>query len=96
MLVEVMATLLAGESADDPGRDNNLTVVAFTPPAGFNRAAALVEYVHSAAPIDPARPALVPGEPEARTRAATERVLVDPTTWAAISERARALGVAQP
>ena len=97
MLVEVMATLLAGERADDPGRDNNLTVVAFTPPAGFDtRAAALVDYVHSAAPIDPARPPLVPGEPEARTRAATERVLVDPTTWAAISERARALGVAQP
>jgi uncharacterized oxidoreductase len=94
MLVEVMATLLAGEQADDPERDNNLTVLAFAPPAGFDvRAAALVDYVHTAAPIDPARPPVVPGEPEARTRAAAADVAVDAATWTAIAERARALNV---
>ena len=94
MFVEVMATLLAGERADDPDRDNNLTALAFAPPAGFDaRAAALVDYIHAAAPIDPARPPLVPGEPEARARAAAERVLVDAATWKAITERARALDV---
>jgi uncharacterized oxidoreductase len=97
MLVEVMGTLLAGEDADDPDRDNNLTIVAFAPPPGFEaRAAALVRYVHDAAPIDPERPPLVPGEPEVRARRTTERVLVDATTWAAIRERANAKGLPQP
>jgi LDH2 family malate/lactate/ureidoglycolate dehydrogenase len=97
MLVEVMGTLLAGEDADDQDRDNNLTIVAFAPPTGFEaRAANLVRYVHDAAPIDPERPPLVPGEPEIRVRRTAERVLVDPTTWAAICRRANAKGLAQP
>jgi uncharacterized oxidoreductase len=97
MLVEVMGTLVAGEDADDPNRDNNLTVIAFAPPAGFDaRAAMLVDYVHAAAPIDPERPPLVPGEPEARARDANTHVLVDAPTWAAIVERANAKGVPQP
>ena len=74
----------------DPRRDNTLAVVAFTPPTGFDtRAAASSTTCARPRPSSPARPPLVPGEPEARTGAATERVLVDPTTWAAIGERRR-------
>jgi uncharacterized oxidoreductase len=97
LLVEMMGTLLAGEAVDDAGRDNNLTLVAIRPPAGFvERAAGLVDHVHGRAPIDPARPPLLPGELEARTRATTTTVLVDPSTWDAIQSRASAKGVALP
>ncbi len=89
LLSEMMATLLGGEEADSPGRFNNLTLLAFAPPAAFDeRASNLARYIHSAAPIDPARPPMLPGEPEARTRATTERVTVDPKTWDAIVQHA--------
>lgn len=97
MLVEVMGTLLAGEVADDPGRDNNLTLVALaTDPEFVARADAYVEYVRAAAPIDASRPALVPGEVEATNRRNATTIIVDGPTWAAIVERATRAGVAVP
>jgi hydroxycarboxylate dehydrogenase B len=72
-------------------------LLAFAPPAQFDsRASNLVRYIHSAAPIDPARPPMVPGEPEARTRATSELVTVDPTTWDAVVEHAARRGLAYP
>jgi hydroxycarboxylate dehydrogenase B len=89
LLSEMMATLLGGEEPGSPERFNNLTLLAFAPPAQFDdRASNLARYIHSAAPIDPARPPLLPGEPEARTRASSDRVTVDPTTWEAILQHA--------
>jgi uncharacterized oxidoreductase len=97
LLVEAMGTLLAGEDAADPARDNNLTLVAIPVPAGFAAlASGLVEHVHAAEPIDPARPPLVPGEPEHRTRAATAAILFDPLTWSRLADHAARLGVDLP
>ena len=65
LLVEMMATLLAGEMITDTTRGNNLALLAIRPPAGFVASAdELARYVRSAAPIDPDRPVVLPGEPE--------------------------------
>jgi LDH2 family malate/lactate/ureidoglycolate dehydrogenase len=97
LLVEAMGTLLAGETSDDPDRDNNLTLFAFATPEGFaSRASGLVDHIHRAVPIDADRPPMVPGEPEARARAAAQSVLVDPATWEAIAARAAAKDLTLP
>ena len=97
LLVEVMGTLLAGEAPDDPGRHNSLTIVAVRCPDGFaDGADGLVRYVRSAAPIDPARPPLVPGDPEAAARAGATAVPVDATTWERLVARAAAAGLQVP
>lgn len=97
MAVEVMATLLAGERADDPERDNNLTLVALATDDDFvPRADAYIDYVHAATPIDPSRPPLVPGEVEATHRRRATTVTVDGPTWQAIIERAQRTGVSRP
>ncbi|MCQ4162023.1 malate/lactate/ureidoglycolate dehydrogenase [Roseomonas sp. GC11] len=53
------------------------------------------DWVASARPIDPARPVLLPGEPEARTRAErlAQGVPLQPDTWAGLLRTAQALGV---
>jgi uncharacterized oxidoreductase len=97
LLVEVLGTLLAGEEAGDPARANNLTLIALRPDPTFpSRADGLVQRVRAAVPIDPAAPPLLPGEPEARSRAEAGAVTVDTTTWNAVLDRARALGVEAP
>jgi LDH2 family malate/lactate/ureidoglycolate dehydrogenase len=89
MLAEVMATLLADEDVGHDEHENNLTLVALTPGDGFRgRASRYTDYIHAAAPIDPSRPPLVPGEPEAANRRRATSVVVDATSWAAIAERA--------
>jgi LDH2 family malate/lactate/ureidoglycolate dehydrogenase len=97
MLVEVFGTLLAGETADDPDRDNNLTLLALLPDDGFvARADAYVDYIHAAVPIDPTRPPLVPGELEANARRACTTITVDATTWAQIAAHAELAGLPVP
>jgi uncharacterized oxidoreductase len=97
LLSEMMATLLGGEEADSPERFNNLTLLAFAPPAQFDeRASNLGRYIHSAAPIDAARPPMLPGEPESRTRATSQAVTVDPATWDAIVQHATRCGLDYP
>ena len=56
---------------------------------------ALIEYLHSCAPVDPAQPVLVPGEPEARARAAAERggITYPASIWSALSGLAGRLGL---
>jgi LDH2 family malate/lactate/ureidoglycolate dehydrogenase len=97
MLVEVFGTLLAGETADDPERDNNLTLLALVPDDGFvARADAYVDYIHAAAPIDAARPPLVPGELEADARRACTTITVDATTWGQIVTHATRAAIPVP
>jgi LDH2 family malate/lactate/ureidoglycolate dehydrogenase len=89
MLVEVLAGVLggaaiAGELGNqyrDLDRPQNighwmlaLDVAAFMPPAEFTeRMRTLSTMVHASAPADPARPVLLPGEPEARILALRRR-----------------------
>ncbi|WP_159999656.1 malate/lactate/ureidoglycolate dehydrogenase [Roseomonas sp. 18066] len=57
-----------------------------------------VDWVASSRPADPAYPVLLPGEPEAATRAArlAEGVPLQPDTWTGILQTAERLGVAVP
>jgi hydroxycarboxylate dehydrogenase B len=97
LLVEVMATLLTGESVDDPTRENNLTLVAIAPPPGFPALAdALAAHVRSADPIEPGGAALLPGDREQQALADARAVVVDATTWCALVAHAERLGLALP
>jgi uncharacterized oxidoreductase len=57
-----------------------------------------LDWVLAARPIDPAAPVLLPGDPEAATRAArlAEGVPLPVNTWAAIVRAAEGLGVIAP
>jgi hydroxycarboxylate dehydrogenase B len=56
---------------------------------------ALIAYVKSAQPSDPALPVLVAGEPEriARAQRMKEGIEIDATTWRQIGEAAAGVGV---
>jgi uncharacterized oxidoreductase len=86
VLVEAMATLLAGEDTTDERRSgNNLALVAVATDVGFaERAVRLGNYLRSSRPIDPARPVLLPGDRERLARRASGAVSVDTTTWSAL------------
>jgi uncharacterized oxidoreductase len=67
--------------------------------AHFERAAReYVDYVKASRPATPGGEVLVPGEPEARTRAIRLRdgVPLQATTWEAICATARSLGLVPP
>ena len=105
LLVEVLASTLAGDLIDDPTvRGNNLALlgidVRLTPPTGsFDMLAAhLVDYIRSAQPIDDAASVIMPGEKERKTRAARLQtgVPVDDFTWQAIVARATRVGYTLP
>ncbi len=97
LLVEVMATLLAGEAVDDHTRENNLTLVAIAPPPGFAALAdSLAAHIHAAEPISAGRAVLLPGERGRQALADAGPVLVDGTTWCAIQAHAERLGVPLP
>ena len=97
ILVEAMATLLAGEGVDDLSRaDFTLTILAIATRRGFDRAAErMVSYLRSARAVDSGRPVMVPGDPERllRTRSLVE---VDPRTWEEMGAIARELQVEIP
>ena len=97
ILVEAMATLLAGDEIDDASRvDFNLTVLAIATKPGFDRATErMANYLRSARPLDLKRPVLVPGDPEhlARGRSVVE---VDAQTWREIEAIARELQIKLP
>jgi uncharacterized oxidoreductase len=87
LLVEVMATLLAGDDPDDSSRyGNNLALVAVQAGPMFEeRATRLSDYVRSSRPADPTRPVLMPGDRERQAREAAKDVVVEERTWRAIS-----------
>ena len=97
ILVEAMATLLAGDEADDAERTGfNLTILAIATARGFERATGrMAAYLRSARPADPKRAVLVPGDPERGARRSSV-VEVDPETWRQTEVIARELGVALP
>ncbi|WP_439580394.1 Ldh family oxidoreductase [Elioraea sp.] len=110
VFTDLLAGMLSGGGADypPPGTDeqggNNLMIVAVAVEQAAEPgwlAAALAEYaawVTSATPIDPARPVMLPGEPEAETRARrTEAgVPLDARTVAQVNEAAGLVGLPPP
>lgn len=110
VFTDLLAGMLSGGGADypPPGTDeqggNNLMIVAVSveraaePSWLASALAAYAAWVTSATPVDPARPVLLPGEPEARTRArrAAEGVPLDARTVAQVNEAAAVVGIAPP
>jgi uncharacterized oxidoreductase len=98
LLVEALATLLAGDDTEDPGRTgNNLAVMAVEVDEGYRaRAARLGEYVRSAATTGPDVTIMLPGEREYRARRGSSMVRVDQRTWGEVSALARECGVPLP
>jgi LDH2 family malate/lactate/ureidoglycolate dehydrogenase len=100
ILVEVLATLLAGDDVNGTDRrGSNLSLIVIHPDSGFEiRAERLGGYVRSSRPTDPLRPVMLPGDREWATAAATlaQPLELDPTTWAALARSARANGIAMP
>lgn len=98
ILVEVMATLLAGDVPDDRTRSgNNVAILAVRSDAALrDRASTLVDYFHAAAPIDPNRPVQIPGEPEEKRRRQSETLSIDGTTWLKLRALADAVAVELP
>lgn len=98
LLVEVLATLLAGDAVDDTRRvGSNLTLIAIDPDDGFaGLAAGLGDHIRSSRPIDPARPVLMPGDRERAMARAASSVPVDPPTWTSLVAAAREIGVEPP
>ena len=97
ILVETMATLLAGDDAVDVSRPGfNLTMLAITTPPGLSSATArMATYMRSARPADKRRPVLVPGDPERAARQ-SDYVDVDEQSWGETETIARELGVETP
>jgi uncharacterized oxidoreductase len=113
VFTDLLAGLLSGGGAEypPPGTDeqggNNLLIHAVSVDAatgggtgGAALAAAIGAYaawVTSATPIDPARPVMLPGEPEARARQARGGgIALDPRTVAQIAEAAALVGLDDP
>jgi LDH2 family malate/lactate/ureidoglycolate dehydrogenase len=97
ILVEAMATLLAGDDAVDASRSGfNLAILAIATRPGFETATArMVDYLRSSRPADPSRPVLVPGDPE-RVARGRDIVEVDAQTWGETEAIARELGIEVP
>jgi uncharacterized oxidoreductase len=105
VLVEVLAGALTGGSCSHFGVDrlaNNMLSI-FLDPAFFQSTdvfsveiQSLIAHVKSSRTVTPDGEILVPGEPEARTRARRTRdgIEIDDTTWDQLVNTARSLGVA--
>jgi uncharacterized oxidoreductase len=106
LLVELLGATLTGvEPAIDDRSINGFTIVAINAGAFAEanvvraRATDLASYVRSSRPLDPARPVMVPGEPEfANFRGAGEdpMVTVDSATWGDLIDVARSVGLEAP
>ncbi len=98
ILVDVMASLLAGDDVTDAGRrGNNLCLIAIAPQSSFEPLADnLAEYIRSTPPLDPARPVMMPGDRENANLSAASSVVVDDVTWSQLAERAERHRIAMP
>ncbi len=80
---------------------NNMLAILLDPGRLLDRdqmareADALLAYVRSSTPLDPAQPVMVAGEPELRTRAARlgGGVPIDEETWSQVAAAAATVGV---
>jgi uncharacterized oxidoreductase len=109
-MCEILAGVLSGGGTSGPvpggkrGRISNGMLSVYLDPAKFAgadfhaRARAYADYVKASRPVTPGGEVLVPGEPEARTRAErlAHGVPLQAQTWEAIRATARGLGVAVP
>jgi uncharacterized oxidoreductase len=104
MLCEVLAGALTGGGCSDPREkrvaNGMLTVLMdpdrFRPDEGFGaEVQRFIDFVRTSAPAAPGGEILMPGEPEARTRARRLRdgIDLDETTWGQIVAAARSLGI---
>lgn len=95
ILVEALATLLAGDAPTDMSRvGTNMAVLAIAPQPGFERLAkALAEHIRSSRPIESDRPVMMPGDRERRIAAAADAIAVDPPTLEAIRAAADTAGI---
>ncbi len=113
VFTDLLAGMLSGGGADypPPGTDeqggNNLLIHAVSVEAATagrmggsglpDAIRAYAEWVTSATPLDPSRPVMLPGEPEAAARKARARgVALDPRTRAQIAEAAALAGAPDP
>lgn len=96
LLVEVLATLLAGDAVDDSRRmGSDLAIIAIEPGARFeDLAVGLSDHVRSSPTIEPTSPVLMPGDREQAARvSAGMSVEIDPPTWAALVNAAARAGI---
>jgi LDH2 family malate/lactate/ureidoglycolate dehydrogenase len=95
ILVEALATLLAGDGTEDPSRTgSNLAFLAVSVDEEFrSRTDRLIEYIRDAEPSDPATPILLPGEREYRMRRQSTGVRVDEKTWHQVTVLASQRGI---
>jgi uncharacterized oxidoreductase len=113
VFTDLLAGLLSGGGADypPPGTDeqggNNLLIHVVSVDAATegrmgasslpDAIAAYAAWVTSATPLDPARPVMLPGEPEAAARRARAGgIMLDPRTRAQIGEAAALVGATDP
>lgn len=97
LLVEVMATALAGDVPTDASRiGNNLAILSVRADHAIaERVNELARYVRSAPPRDDML-VMMPGDREARARAAATHVELDSVAWSDIVGRAADVGVVAP
>jgi len=98
ILVDVMASVLAGDDVTDASRrGNNLSLIAVAPQDRFEHLAGnMADYIRSTPPLDSARPVMMPGDRENANLSAASSVLVDDVTWSQLAERAERHGIAMP
>lgn len=100
ILVELLGTLCVGEEPGDPLRTgNNLAVIALTVDSEFPaRGDRFADHIRSAAPIEPQRPVMMPGDRELISRSATAKhgIPVDLVVYDALRKSAREFGVRAP
>ena len=98
ILVDVMASVLAGDDVTDASRrGNNLALIAVAPQDRFEHLADnMADYIRSTPPLDSARPVMMPGDRENANLSAASSVLVDDVTWSQLAERAERHGIAMP
>jgi uncharacterized oxidoreductase len=98
ILVDAMASLLAGDDVTDANRKgNNLALIAIAPRGQFVDAADnMAEYIRSTPPLDPVRPVMMPGDRENANLNAASSVLIDDVTWAELGERSQRHGLVMP
>jgi LDH2 family malate/lactate/ureidoglycolate dehydrogenase len=98
LLVEVLTTLLNGDTINDQSRKGtDMTLLAIAPQAGFEELArGLADHIRATPPLDPARPVLMPGDRERAAAASAELVRIDKPTWTALASSARRAKVQMP
>jgi hydroxycarboxylate dehydrogenase B len=104
LLVEVMATLLAGQDSTKPRVGNGVSFIVLDPalvvdPSVFNaNTAALADYMKSSRPAKGHTKVQLPGEPEeAKRRERREHgIPIEETTWSAVVKIAASLEITLP